>query len=176
MCVCVCVCVSVCSKADCYMPPPPTRIMHDCSAQIYFQSSSVEFIYLCSNTIPDVAPVTACEAICVCPSSPIHLSVYPLPFASQAWPPPPPTTPPQVGRLASGIWCRLWPCSVPGSRTLTKPLLSTDELLEHTPSPSCVWYQPGLRLPRSTRARSLRSTPPLYLGYKSEAAGNKDFE
>lgn len=73
---------------------------------------------------------------------------------------------------ASSIWCRLWPCSMPGSRTLTaKALLCTDELSE--PSPSCVWYRPCLRLPSSIRAWSPWSTLPLYLGYKSEAAGKR---
>lgn len=74
---------------------------------------------------------------------------------------------------ACSICSRLWPCSVPGRKTLTaKALLSTDELSEHTPSPSCVILA-SLHLPLSlhTHARSLQSTLQLYPRYKSEATG-----
>lgn len=93
--------------------------------------------------------------ICVRLSGPIHFSVTPLPFcfsstkshthhasATSSW------------TSASSIWSRLWPCSLPGSRTLTsKALLSTAELSESTPSVTT----PGCLRP----AMSPRSWPPL---------------
>lgn len=119
----------------------------------------------------------------------MHVCVYLVPFIFQwvhslllleHWfhPHPTPSSTATSWTPASSIWSRLWPCSVPGSGTLTaKALLSTDELSEHTPSPLCV-ISACLHLPASTHTRSLRSTLSLYLRYKSEAAektGNKEF-
>lgn len=134
--------------------------MHDCSEQINFQSHWLrkrDFIYMCWDIIPDVATVTASESavwkrqrvqswlvvhvvacVCACLVPFIYQWVHSLFFFCLSIADSPPSVT-SSWTSASGIWSRLWPCSVPGSRTLTaKALLSTDELSEHTPSPTSL--------------------------------------
>lgn len=151
----------------CFSPPPPrSRIMHDCSEQINFQSSSLEkerfhlfvlryYPWCCySNCQQDhcaeetvnseLAGCRRCMYLFFNKSTPYCFSSTVSPSTTTAsWTP------------AYSIWSRLWTCSVPGSRTLTaKALLSTDELSERTPSPLCV-ISACLRLPMSTRTLGL---------------------
>lgn len=145
------------ASADiCFRPPPPRScIMHDCSEQINFQSRSLQkrdFIYLCSDIIPDVATVTASETAaqkreCIWSRADgrrrVYMCVCSHSFLTE---PSPPTSlfpscllPPLSWISASSIWSRLWPCGVPGSRTsAAEATLSTDELSEHAPKSTGV--------------------------------------